>query len=89
MRILWDELFCCRIQKSDDGENMFLPSFMHQQSRVISCFCYGSTILCEILASVPSEICLLTLDSFYNARDGSKRSQSQIQKDDYLKHNLL
>ena len=49
----------------------------------------GVQLLCEILASVPSEICLLTLDSFYNARDSSKRSQSQIQKDDYLKHNLL
>ena len=49
----------------------------------------GVQLLCEILASVPSEICLLTLDSFYNARDSSKRLQSQIQKDDYLKHNLL
>ena len=90
MRILWYELFCCRIQKSDGGENMFLPSFMHQQSRVISCFCYGSTIYCvKYLLQSPLKFAWLHWIEFYNARDGSKRSQSQIQKDDYLKHNLL
>lgn len=33
------QTFFCRMQKSDGGENMFLPSFMRQQSRV-SCFYY-------------------------------------------------
>ena len=41
------------------------------------------------MLSVPSEICLLTLGSFYNARDRSKRSQSQVKMANYLKDNLL
>ena len=89
LSILWCELFCGRMQKSDGGENMFLPSFMRQQSRV-SCFYYWEyNIVWNTCFQSPSEISLLTLASFYNARDGSKRSQSQIQMANYLKHTLL
>ena len=43
----------------------------------------------KYLLQSPLKFACLHWIEFYNARDGSKRSQSQIQKDDYLKHNLL
>ena len=42
----------------------------------------------KYLLQSPLKFACLHWMEFYNARDGSKRSQSQIQKDDYLKHNL-